>query len=51
MTATEQQRRSGEAVEAGGGAVWSYLANRVAFDPIKQQNNESIKPTEHCAAQ
>ena len=51
MTATERRWRGGEAVEAGSGAARSYLANRVALDPIKQQNNEVIKPTEHCAAQ
>ena len=27
------------------------LANRVALDPIQQQNNDAIKPTEQCATQ
>ena len=49
--ATERRWRSGGAVEAGGGVARSYLANWVALDPIQQQKNEAIKPTEHCAAQ
>ena len=50
MTATERRWRGGEADEAGTGAARSYLANRVALDPIKQQKNKAINPTEHCAA-
>ena len=44
-------RSRGQSGAERGGAERSYLANRVALDPIKQQKNEAIKPTEHCAAQ
>ena len=42
--ATEQRRRVGEAVEAGGGAARSYSANQVALGPTKLQKNEVISP-------
>ena len=40
--AAVEGRRSGGAVEAGSGAARSYLANRVALDPIQQQKNEAV---------
>ena len=29
----------------------NYFCWGLVLDPIKQQKNEAIKPTEHCAAQ
>ena len=43
------ERRSGQS--RGQRAARPYLVNQVALDLIKQQKNEAIKPTKHCAAQ